>query len=296
MTKPYLKQRKVKLMVSLHKRLLKLSGAFSRRKMDAAGEIAFNRASSESSPREGGITAILNMYARSEYLPSQIEALRNQTRPPDEIWVWCNRSDQPQYDVSGLCDRLVVSNHNWKFFGRFALALMAETKYVALFDDDMLPQPGWLKSCLETASQPETNGILGGCGIRLPVAGGYSGGERFGWPGSHCDDTVEVDLVGHTWFMEKDHLRHMWREEPYSFGNGEDIHLSYSAQKYGGIKTFVPPHPPEKKEIWSSDPIEARARGGDAAAHSIAAEGHSGDRDAIVDHCRGHGWKIVAER
>ena len=36
------------------------------------------------------VTAIVNGYRRPNNLPIQVEALRNQTNPPDEIWLWMN--------------------------------------------------------------------------------------------------------------------------------------------------------------------------------------------------------------
>ena len=54
---------------------------------------------------------------------------------------------------------------------------------------------------------------------------------------------MPVDLVGHAWFLKKPMLRFMWAEEPVSWENGEDIHLSYMALKHGGLGTYVPAHP-----------------------------------------------------
>ena len=95
------------------------------------------------------ITAILTVYKRAEFLQAQIDALRAQTVPPNEIWVWCNSSDELIPDVSASVDRVIISNSNWKFWGRFSLANMARTTHVCLFDDDILPQPQWLESCLD---------------------------------------------------------------------------------------------------------------------------------------------------
>ena len=299
MTKPYLKQRRIKFGISAQKRWDKLKSLFTRRRLAMDGIINFARTQNENPapPAEGEITVILNTYARTEYLPSQIEALKRQTVPIREIWIWSNQSHKPQYDLSPYCDRWVVSNHNWKFFGRFTLALMAETPYIALFDDDILPGPRWLENCLETIKRPEYGGILGGSGVRLPTAGGYEGNTRVGWHGPHNEKPEEVDLVGHAWFMERNILPLMWRETPHTLANGEDIHLCYTAQKYGGIKTFVPPHPPDDPEKWSSHPIIARSRGSDSAAHSVAhKKKHDTDRDRIVDRYRQNGWQLFNER
>lgn len=295
LSKLYLKRRGNKLKISIQKRVDKVKGLFANRQLRRDGEIAFKRDGAPRHVGEDGITVILNMYGRPEYLYSQVEAIKSQSAPANEIWIWSNKSEKPQYDVSALCDRFIVSNYNWKFFGRFAMALMAQTKYVALFDDDVLPCRRWLENCLHTAKQPQTNGILGGSGVHLPLAGGYGPNTRFGWHGPHNDTVQEVDLVGHAWFMEKKFLLPMWREEPFSFDNGEDIHLSYTAQKYGGIKTFVPPHPINEPDLWSSDPIVARVRGCDKFAHSIVhQQKHDKDRDDIVNYYRANGWKIIS--
>jgi hypothetical protein len=33
---------------------------------------------------------------------------------------------------------------------------------------------------------------------------------------------------------------------------GEDMHFSYTLQKYLGLNTYVPPHPKDDKEMWGS--------------------------------------------
>ena len=51
------------------------------------------------------ITAILNGYRRPNNIPLQINALRNQTVPPDEIWLWRNHHEDwnsDGIDLSGI--------------------------------------------------------------------------------------------------------------------------------------------------------------------------------------------------
>ena len=270
-----------------------------KRALEKARQIAFAKINNATKPASNtdGITVILNIYARPEYFREQVKTVRDQSVQPTEIWVWNNASDKPQYDWSKYCDRLVVSNYNWKFFGRFALGLMAQTKYVAFIDDDITPAPGWLENCLNTIQQDAYRGILGGRGLRLSVNGGGNDFECVGWNGSLFDTPQEVDLVGHSWFMEKRHLELMWREEPYSLDNGEDMHLSYMAQKYGHLKTFVPPHPLNDKSIWSAKPVRSQAKSKDAHGHSVAhKEAHNELRDRIVKDYRNRGWKLFYEQ
>jgi hypothetical protein len=242
----------------------------------------------------GQATVILTAYKRREYLPMQVEALRAQTCPPAEIWVWCNDNESVADDFSGLVDRVIISNANWKFWGRFALANMVRTPFVCILDDDILPQPKWIENCLETLEAGH-DGILGGSGVILPESGGYSSKVKVGWNGHHYEHVAEVDLVGHAWFFRKAHLQYMWREEPASWENGEDIHFSYMALKHGGIKTLVPPHPEGEPEKWSCRPDFGKRVG----RHSTAthkAEDHHSVRSAVVDAYRRDGWSIVASR
>ncbi len=254
--------------------------------------ITFNKdASPMKEPVDDGITVILTAYLRSQYIVEQIKALKAQTVPPKEIWVWSNRSIDELRDVSELADRVVVSNSNFLFWGRFSLASMVRTKYVAFFDDDILPQPRWFENCLKTIANGD-DGILGGSGVLLPVTGGYASKHKAGWNGNQFSQAVQVDLVGHAWFMKKEYLKYMWYEEPYSWDNGEDIHLSYMALKHGGIKTIVPPHPTNDLSMWSCRPDFGKIVGRLSVA-TYKTGNHRNIRSEIVDAHTADGWQVV---
>jgi glycosyltransferase involved in cell wall biosynthesis len=268
----------------------KLSNGFHK----TASPIHFDKKAAKlTAANESGITVILTAYRRVEYLEDQIASLRNQTVPPTEIWVWFNSSPDEQFDISSLVDRVIISNTNWLYWGRFALGNLARTGYVAFLDDDILPQPRWFESCLDTINSGY-DGILGGSGVILPLEGAYSSKNKVGWNGRQLKQVATVDLVGHAWFMRKKHLQYIWREEPYSWDNGEDIHLSYMALKYGGVKTFVPPHPEDDRSVWSCRPDFGKIVGRkNVAVHK--AKGHKNIRSQIVDTYRQHGWEITQQ-
>ena len=196
------------------------------------------------------ITVILNCYKRSEYLPEQIQAIKNQTVPVKEIMVWSNRPEEgQQYNLDELGVKAAYANCNFKFHGRFAFGLLAKTEYVAFFDDDTIPGPQWFENCLSIIEKE--NLILGSTGV-LYLGDRYSPHKKFGHNAENNDKLEYVDLVGHSWFMKRSTLQYLWYEDPISWDNGEDIQLSGFAYKYGGIKTAVPPHPIENKKIWGS--------------------------------------------
>ena len=185
------------------------------------------------------ITVILNCYRRPEYLAEQIQAIKNQTAQPAEIWVWVNyHKDNEAYDFNSLdVDRVFSNDYNWKYYGRFAAAMLAKTEYVAFFDDDTIPGSKWFENCI--ACMHDKEGIMGGAGVILKGKQ-YQGHDRFGWS-SENTDKVEVDLVGHAWFFKKSWLKYLWMEDPLTWDNGEDIHFAYTAQKHGNIPSFCPP-------------------------------------------------------
>ena len=234
-------------------------------------------------------------------LNRQIEAILDQTIgvEPEDIHVWYNPSGVFQDIPKNRKVNTYASSWNTKFFGRFTIPMLCRTDYIAVFDDDNIPMPGWFESCLNVINEEETNGILGGVGItilsketykksgvtRLPI-------ENTGWNGYHLDETVRVDYVGQTWFFRREWAKYMWWEDPVTWDNGEDIMFSYLSQKYGGINTFVPPHPEGVPEIWSTDFKTAWDAGRDSNA-SWRKKGHTPTRDLVHLHCIDNGWKTV---
>ena len=238
---------------------------------------------------EPEITVILNCYRRPENLKEQIDSLRSQTINPKEIWLWINHhEDNEGFDFNSLgIDKIIRNDYNWKFFGRFSICFLAQTEFIALFDDDTIPGPRWFENCINTMA--ETPGILGGAGVKLSGSK-YQGHSRFGWS-SQNQETVEVDLVGHAWFFKKEWLKYLWMEEPLTYDNGEDIHFCYTAQKYGNIYTYCPPHPKDKIEMFSS--LRGYELGVDEKATSNSRNHFEfyTQRDAIVLKCLKRGWK-----
>ena len=195
----------------------------------------------ESQREESDITVILNCYRRPYNLKMQIAAIRKQTIAPKQIWLWVNNhEDNINYDYSDLdIDRIFLNDHNWKFYGRFAAALLSDTEYVAIFDDDTIPGERWFENCFETMKTKQ--GILGSAGVILNSKI-YMDHRRSGWAVKN-EETERVDLVGHAWFFKREWLQYLWKEKPPTWDNGEDIQFSYAAQRYGNVQTYCPPHP-----------------------------------------------------
>lgn len=239
------------------------------------------------------ISVILNVYKRPDMLEKQIKAIKNQSIPikSENIHVWYNMSDVEQFLPIDEKIKTYECSWNTKFFGRFTIPLMMKTPFIAMFDDDLIPQKNWFKNCLDTIQKPETNGILGGSGVVVDCKG-YHPHHKFGWNGIHSNKTERVDLVGHAWFFRQEWSKYLWYEKPFTWDNGEDIMFSYLAQKYGNVNTFVPPHPENNKALWSTDFKTGMEVGMDENS-SWRLGNHIGVRSEVCVHCIDNGWKTV---
>ena len=243
--------------------------------------------------KDGDITVILNCYRRPYNLKMQIESLRNQTIKPKQIWLWINdHEDNRDFDPTTLdVDRVFKNDFNWKFYGRFAAALLADTEYIAIYDDDTIPGDKWHENCLNTMETHE--GILGSAGIILK-SDQYINHDRCGWPTQNSQVT-EVDLVGHAWFFKREWLRYLWQEKPVTWDNGEDIQFGFMAKVYGGIPTYCPPHPSDDRSLHGS--VLGNELGiDDKATSTNSAVSHQqffSERDRCVQEGLKRGWKTV---
>ncbi|CAF1120227.1 unnamed protein product, partial [Brachionus calyciflorus] len=197
---------------------------------------------------EFGITAVLSLYKRTGLAKRWIESLLAQTHPPKIIWIvyfaspieskidaeiseikmWLNQTGQS-----------VILNVNkgemqLKYFGRFQIALQSKTKYIVIFDDDCIPQKRFFEACLHTINTVEYRGILGTKGTP------WSENHFYG-PVSGSNTITEIDVVGGSWFMEREWVKLMFRDKMLTWETGEDFQICANARKYGNVRSFVMP-------------------------------------------------------
>jgi len=245
------------------------------------------------------VTVLLNGYKRGQNLTSQIEAINNQTVKPKEIMLWYNYPGDKSlfnYDVV-YRTAAAINNRNYGVWARFAFALNARTKYICVFDDDTIPGNKWLENCLNTIQTHR--GLLGTIGL-ICHRDNYFNHMRIGW--ANPNEKVErVDLVGHSWFFEREFLTAMWSELPpieSSFLCGEDMHFSYTLQKYKGLNTYVPPHPKDDTSMWGS--LQGWQLGVDqhAISHMHLNQHNQTFRievDTYFKRLLSNGWKLVTD-
>jgi hypothetical protein len=235
------------------------------------------------------ITPIITAYRRPHTIRPLVAALRAQTVRPDRIWAWAN---DPTPEVTAALagaglDRIVTSSENTYFHGRFALALLVPTEYVAIFDDDSIPGPEWFDNCLATMAR--TAGILGTAGVLLRGPS-YAQRSMHGWQRPN-DQAIEVDLVGQAWFLRTEWVRYLFAAPVVTGTNGEDIELAARAWRMAGIRSFCPPHPPGDLRRWG------RTRGLELGVErSVTRPSHFAERESTVRAEIIAGWRPLFAR
>ena len=97
--------------------------------------------------------------------------------------------------------------------------------------------------------------------------------QRIGWFSSN-KNSIEVDFVGHSWFLKRQWLEYMF-ENTQTMQDfrvcAEDMTLSAKLLEHG-IHTFIPPHPYNNLKLWGSIPDETKNICADENALSVNKE------------------------
>jgi len=198
------------------------------------------------------VSVLINVYKRVNLLQKQIEAIESKSYRVKEIFIWNNYGGKKLPSKITSKYKCVIANYNFGVWARFAFALNIDSDFICLFDDDTVPGRRWIENCVIT--HKKFPGLLGTRGLRFLSNKSYYPFKSYGWDNPN-NDTVEVNIVGHSWFFEKKLLNYFWSEQPpesFPKNSGEDIHFSYMLQKYHNIKTYVPPHPTHDPSLWGS--------------------------------------------
>lgn len=202
------------------------------------------------------VTVLLNGYKRPYALEEQFNAIKEQTYKNIELMFWGNYNEEAfSLFPENILSQCVTSfcNNNLGVWARFSYALNAKTKYICILDDDTIPGNRWIEHCLNTINN--TNGLIGGRGVKF-IDDNYKNypGCRYESVGGGNDTLKRVDIIGHSWFFEKDWLRYYWLDMPSTnlLYGGEDMHFSYVLQKRLGLYSYIPEQPDQDKSLWAS--------------------------------------------
>ncbi|CAM6128710.1 unnamed protein product [Calypogeia fissa] len=217
------------------------------------------------------VTVVLNHFKRRT-LCTQLDALLQQTLPFHNVWVLAFGSPYEMslrriveaYNDSRIT--FVGSTYDFKYYGRFQMALQVQgSDFVYFLDDDMIPGRKMLEILAHVAGTTKYhNSVLGSIGRILPFRqkdfsfpsyrkfGSREAGLYLPDPAYNIvvDRMVQVDFLSSSWFMAAELVKTLFVETPFTFQTGEDLHLSYQIQKYRDGGSYVVPIDPNIKDTW----------------------------------------------
>lgn len=207
------------------------------------------------------VTVVLNGFKRQNTLAEQVESLKNQTYPIAKIFYFNFKSADPQFIPDyELLDREGVeyaeTSHHYGVWGRFTFALNANTDFVCIMDDDIVPGKKYIENCV--SSYEKQPGIYGTMGSLFEQKNGVLHKvHNYGWKDINNDKAIQVNYLFQTWFMPRKALNSFWSEMvpddmTHNRRIGEDMTVSLMAQKKLGLKSYVVPHPANDKCLWGN--------------------------------------------
>src|SRR5579872_6347461 len=203
------------------------------------------------------ISVVLNTYKRLNHIDEQIISVREQTIKPIEIIIWNNSEQDLPIDITSYGIHITVfnSSKNMGVWARFFAVYNCIGEYVAIFDDDTIPGNMWFQNCINCMK--DKMGLYGTTGYRFSNISYYHNLIGIGWREGGCYDSIEeVDIIGHAWFFKKEWMKYFVNDLPdlnkFKLA-GEDLHLSYTFKKYGGIRSYIAIHPPNDRNLWGSN-------------------------------------------
>lgn len=245
------------------------------------------------------VSILLSIYKRPYSFEEQYAAILNQTYQNINIFVLATKVedvDIPDYILD--MPETFYREHNLGVWDRFQVAMGLPGDYICIIDDDTIPGHEWINNCLDTYHQYP--GVITTRGVRLNYGKDHlyphpSSYEAHGWCNQN-EEAEEVDIGCHSWFFNKNLLHHFWKHAPRKtpMNYGEDMHLSYVAQKIGG-KTHVAPHPKNNMEMWGSNPRTGHEYGSDKNAISWNNEANQGMNEYYNYLKKHQDFKIIAE-
>ncbi len=145
----------------------------------------------------------------------------------------------PAVEARGMRLDLVESSAEIGFYFRFSAALLLDTQFVAIVDDDMVLEPRFLSYCLKLLHTKRFYGLLGARGDTSSWgqhAGAESvGSRRFMLQGVHADDLWSVYVMPSSW------VKLLFRERLWTTVSGEDMSIARAVRKYLSLPAFVVP-------------------------------------------------------
>jgi hypothetical protein len=239
------------------------------------------------------ITVVVAVYSRPGAFSDVTSAILNSSANVTRLWIVCNGSPNLEMfrtltlQLKARVEAEPAYRHtkvdffgatlDTGYFERFTRVLLAETKYVAVVDDDVVIAPRYLEICLRAASIKRFQGLIGAgssarilsqCSPKIDL--NFSAGARDGllgtrprimpnpnqdarmstpcnlldkWESGACEPRVPwdstVDVLYSPYFGPTALMRSIFADKLWTMKTGEDITLSYSVRHHAKVPVLI---------------------------------------------------------
>lgn len=236
------------------------------------------------------ISVVTQTYLRPVNFERQLEAINSQTIEPHQVLVGHLKGEKSDQFPSEKLDIIYDQDPGMKAKFITAACVKENTDFICVLDDDVIPGRKALENLINSfEKKPGVYGALG-FNIRKDMYDEHCAGREEPPKGQH-ETIQEVDYVGQAWFFPYHYLEYFFSERPpVDVKSGsDDIWFSFKAWDEENIKSYVPPHPPDDKEMWF-------AKGMEPVSPDVALcrryDGFHEERKDLHERCRKRGWKI----
>lgn len=147
------------------------------------------------------LTVVMANYLRPRNVAIILESLAAQT-VSHRLFVWDNSPDQ---SFTGQADWVIRSSTNAKCAARWWLAARADTPWVLVIDDDVVPSDcRVLQETVESLVECDPVAV-GAAGVRLDPAKSYSKCQHVGYKSSKINGDMRVDVLKGRYFAVSTH-------------------------------------------------------------------------------------------
>lgn len=213
------------------------------------------------------VTVVLNHFSR-DTICQQLRAVFSMTVRVTEVWVCLFNSPNRsaiEDAVRGFSEpriRIISAEFDFRYYGRFQLALQATTQFVLVLDDDMIPGRKYLEVLLHAMHTKEYHGLLGSIGWLLPnpemngslISYRHPEAKSLYFPDLVYNlqslNMVETDLLCSAWFLKPEWAFDLFHASVPTWQTGEDFMISSRLRVLRGIRSFVLPVDPIDMETW----------------------------------------------
>lgn len=138
------------------------------------------------------LTVVIANYLRPANMQVILDALASQIAP-HQLFVWDNSPDQSFEDTRA--DWVIQSSRNAKCVGRWWLAAHAETDWVVVMDDDLVPSDARVLTDILRALVAHAPSAVGATGVILDPAKSYFDCQHIGLDRRRIGMDTQVDII-----------------------------------------------------------------------------------------------------